>query len=62
VHALDLFDQVDQARVEHRALYGDDELVGGVCTVAAEDPDLADVDAETAEQGRDLAERAGPVR
>jgi hypothetical protein len=62
VHALELLDEIDEARLEHRALERHHELVGGVRTVAAEDPDLADVDAEAAEERGDLAERAGPVR
>jgi hypothetical protein len=61
VHAFQLLDEVDEAGLEHRSLYRHHELVGGVRTVAAEDPHFADVDAEAAEERGDLAERAGPV-
>jgi hypothetical protein len=61
VHAVELFEQVDQAVVEDRPLDRDEKLVGGVRAVAAEDAHLADVDAEPAEHRGDLPERAGQV-
>jgi hypothetical protein len=56
VHAVDLLQQVHQARLDDRAGHGDHELVGGVRAVPGEDADLADVHAEAAEHGRDPAE------
>jgi hypothetical protein len=61
VHAVDLLQQVRQARLDHRTGHGDHELVGGVRAVPAEDADFADVDAEAAEHRRHPAERSGLV-